>query len=144
MSHNVFQFGDTFWLQLTDTAMGTPPVSAYVTIYFVIHKICRILDTYGKCLLFYKRYLDDVFGIWFCSDPTKDAWAWKSFQADMNAFGKLQWEFSNCGISATFLNLMIELKNDEVMTTLFEKNSICTYTYLCSHVMPWCSPKSDL
>ena len=122
MSHNVFQFGDTFWLQLTGTAMGTPPAPAYATIYFAIHEMRRIFDEYSQYLLFYKRYLDDIFGIWYCPDPIEDERAWKSFQADMDAFGKLRWKFSERDTTATFLDMTIEFRNDGLTTTMFEKN----------------------
>ena len=34
MEYNVFQFDDTYWLQLTGTAMGTSLACMYATIYF--------------------------------------------------------------------------------------------------------------
>jgi hypothetical protein len=34
MKHNIFSFADTYWLQLTGTAMGTPAACAYATITF--------------------------------------------------------------------------------------------------------------
>ena len=34
MQHNVFTFDSCFWVQLTGTAMGTPPAPTYATIYF--------------------------------------------------------------------------------------------------------------
>ncbi len=72
MSHNVFQFGDTWWVQLTGTAMGAPPTPCYATLYFAIHELRCILDQYGKYLLFYRRFLDNIFGAWFCQDPIED------------------------------------------------------------------------
>ena len=37
MTNNVFQFGDTFWLQKVGTAMGAPPATPWATIFFGIH-----------------------------------------------------------------------------------------------------------
>jgi hypothetical protein len=34
MNNNIFQFGDTYWLQIDGTAMGVSPSCVYATIYF--------------------------------------------------------------------------------------------------------------
>ena len=38
MTNNVFQFGDTFWLQKVGKAMGAPPAPPWATIFFGIQK----------------------------------------------------------------------------------------------------------
>lgn len=63
MHWNVFKFGDTFWQQLTSTAMGTPPACVYAIFYYAIHELT--MPTYlQSCLALYKRYIDDGIGIW--------------------------------------------------------------------------------
>ena len=83
--HNVFQFGDTFWKQLTGTAMGSPPAPTYANATFATHG-ATFLHKYAEFLLLYKRYIDDILGIWRKhSDPIIDAQMWAEFKADVNA-----------------------------------------------------------
>ena len=79
MHHNVFQFGDTYSIQLTRTAMGTPPAPAYATLNFGIHKL-NFLPQFALFLVVYCHYIDDILGVW-CHhpNPNNDNDTWKCF-----------------------------------------------------------------
>ena len=62
MRNNIFQFGDTYWLQTSGTAMGTPPAPPYANLFFAIHEN-RFVRKYPQ-LACYKRFIDDIIGIW--------------------------------------------------------------------------------
>ena len=134
MENNIFQFGDSFWRQLTGTAMGTPPAPDWSTLYFCIWEIV-IIPKFPEILL-YLRYIDDGLGAWKINvrDPEANRLRFEEFKLAMNSYGSdhdffinsnhqpLQWEFSELTKHAEFLDLNISLQpNGTVKTWIFEK-----------------------
>lgn len=141
MTNNIFAFGDTFWLQQTGTAMGTPPAPPWATIYFCIHEY-RIIDKFPE-LHYYRRYIDDGFGIWIPQDDSPNI-RLDEFKMTMASYGidhpffartglqPLQWEFSSLDTSAIFLDLDISIKNRKIATKIYEKD-LNLYLYIPPH-----------
>jgi hypothetical protein len=83
MKNNVFTFGGSYWLQLLGIALGTPAACAYATIAYGQHENSVILQKYGDNLLYFKYYIDDIFGIWL-PPPTQKQATWESFKQDLS------------------------------------------------------------
>ena len=64
MNNNIFSFADTFWWQRTGAAMGTPVACTYAMLSFGHHENVEILPTFQPNLIYYRRYIDDILGIW--------------------------------------------------------------------------------
>jgi hypothetical protein len=107
MTRNVFSFDDTFWLQIAGTAMGTSTACTYATMYYAKHERTSILPAYGNQLPYFKRFIDDIIGIWTGGDSQ----AWTQFQSDLS-FGSLHWETSELTNSVAFLDLEISIDPD--------------------------------
>ena len=140
MSNNVFQFDDTYWLQLTGTAMGTSLACIYATIYYSYHEETRILPAYAHQhvvppgllppspeqwpaltvppLLLHARLIDDAIQIWDTAHLTPEIHS--DFVAHMQQefeFGSLEWEVESLSRSVNFLDLTINLETDGSITT---------------------------
>lgn len=130
MQHNLFKFGDTFWIQLSGTAMGTPPAPSYATLYYAIHELTYV-HRYPN-LLFYGRYIDDVIGIWLPdNDKSTDNVNWNNFKNNA-PFGVLQWEFTSRTTSINFLDVQFTIILNKIETSLYEK-ALNLYLYLPPH-----------
>jgi hypothetical protein len=132
MRNNLFQFGDTYWIQKTGTAMGTPPAPMYATLYYGIHEL-QFRPKF-KSLLYYTRYIDDIFGIWITdNNADTDALNWNNFQ-DVLQYGNLTWIVSERQISVVFLDLRLTLdtQTSSISTCLYEK-PLNLYLYLPPH-----------
>ena len=81
MNNNFFRFGDTYWLQNNGAAMGAPPCPAWATMYFAPAEDDSC-DVFSDHILFYKRYIDDIFGIWL-RQPGDEA-TWTEFKTHIN------------------------------------------------------------
>jgi hypothetical protein len=129
MKRNLFQFDDTYWLQKDGTAMGTPTACLHATISYGVHERNRILPTYKDFLLLYKRFIDDVFGIWIPHDNGLDDLAWSEFKNTMNEWRKLRWIVSDRTTSVDFLDLNLTINNGRILTRTFQK-SMNLYLYI--------------
>ena len=74
-------------------------------------------------MILYKRFIDDVIGIWCPNkNPKRDALEWNEFRDKMNAFPGLTWEFSERSKSIDFMDMTISINiSNKIETALFEK-----------------------
>jgi hypothetical protein len=110
MTRNIFVFDDTYWLQLRGTAMGAPPAPMYATLYYAIHE-AEMIPQFPELLL-YRRYIDDMFGVWIAQPIESTAIATSSrfqhFQASVHDYGGLSWSFTTSTTEIVFLDLLIQ------------------------------------
>jgi hypothetical protein len=128
MTSNVFQFDDCWYHQDNGTAMGTSVACVYATIYYSYHEETKLLPTYQSSLLYYRRFIDDIIGIWIPPDPTDSQWT--AFNADLS-FGLLRWETEALAHAVNFLDLTISVNHDYKLTTRTFQKAMNLYLYLC-------------
>ena len=128
MSNNVFNFGNTYWQQLSGTAMGTPAACAYATITYGHFENSTILPNFQQNLMYYKRYIDDIFGIWR-DTPCNN---WEKFKSKLDQFGTLRWNVENPSNTTTFLDLELTINHQKIYTKTFQK-PLNLYLYIPPH-----------
>jgi hypothetical protein len=128
MNNNIFSFADTFWHQLSGTAMGTPTACAYATITYGHFENTEILPRFSNQLLYYKRYIDDIFGIWIPPEYNASD-SWSQFKQLLNSWGNLKWKIEEPSLQTVFLDLNINLHNGRITTSTFQKQ-MNLYLYL--------------
>ena len=129
MKNNVVQFGDTHWLQLSGAAMGTPPAPPYATLFYAIFED-TILEEFGANLFLYRRFIDDILGIWTPSQhPADDTLAWNRFKTRLSDFHGLNWETEEHSLSTIFMDLTITIHDSRITTSLYSK-PLNLYLYL--------------
>eukprot|EP00956_Cyclotella_meneghiniana_P004412 scaffold5387_cov81-Cyclotella_meneghiniana.AAC.1 len=129
---NFLKFGDTFWQQISGTAMGTPPAPAWAILYYALHEN-NLVQRWRHNLYFYKRFIDDVIGIWIPDpDPSKDAQLWSDFCKDMNGCQGLTWKCEPPSKKVNFMDLTISIANNKIETDLYEKD-LNLYLYIPPH-----------
>ena len=107
--------------QMNGTAMGTSPAPTYATIYYGLQE-SKFLPQYQNHVIFYKRFIDDVFGIWLPHpNPKINSQLWEEFAASTNNYPGLTWEFNKPTNKVDFMDLTITITNGNISTSLFEK-----------------------
>lgn len=130
MRRCAFSFGDTFWAQKTGTAMGTPPAPPYATMYYGLWEQ-KMLKRHQPNLYFYRRFIDDVFGIWVPMGENDDE-KWDAFVRDLDGAEGLTWEVTDGPDKVDFMDLTLSIDGDRIRSTLYEKPSN-RHLYIPSH-----------
>jgi hypothetical protein len=111
MRCNVFQFEDTFWVQLIGTAMGTSCAVTFAKICFLLTER-RIRTKFAHRLPYFKRFIDDILVIWLVDNTItnhEEDEDWLDFKRELNTFGRLRWTVSKLTNKSVFLDLDITL-----------------------------------
>jgi len=100
--------------------MGTPVASSYATVSFGHYENTTILPQYHSNLIYYKRYIYDIIGIWLPS-PRNNTSTFNQFKLQLNNWGSLRWTVEEPSTSINFLDLNISLKGSSIYTSTFQK-----------------------
>jgi hypothetical protein len=130
MKGNYFTFGDTYWWQRNGAAMGAPPCPAWATLYFAAHED-NCCDLFNDEVICYKRYIDDVIGIWLCQPY--DNQRWDAFKNQLNDASALDWDFTDRSRSVNFLDLTFTVENNGLIRTNLYEKPMNLHMYLPPH-----------
>ncbi|KAL7476883.1 hypothetical protein ACHAW6_008090 [Cyclotella cf. meneghiniana] len=131
MRHNIMKFGDSYFLQLIRTAMGTSVAVIFANLYFGWHEKENLLPKYRdnlKRILFHARFIDDVFFIWIGDTDT----SWEELIQDYNNFGILKWDVTRPKLAVNFLDLELTIENGRITSKTFQKPNN-PYLYIPPH-----------
>jgi hypothetical protein len=125
MENNYFSFGDTQWKQMKGTAMGTSCAPCFATLY--LGAIEEKLFQSGSSPRFYRRFIDDGFGIWNNPKP----FSLNNFMARLRRDSKLQFETQICTTEACFLDVVI--RKESKYETKTHQKALNLFLYLPKH-----------
>jgi hypothetical protein len=107
MRCNIFSFGDTFWRQISGTAMGCPPAPHWANTFFGLFEAI-FLPIFQDNLSLYKRFIDDVNGIWTTHNPATNDEIWEQFKSALkNEASTLEWIVSPLSQVADFIDMTL-------------------------------------
>jgi hypothetical protein len=114
--------------------MGTPTAPLYSILTFGFHGNTTILNTFQANLLYYKCFIDDIFGVWIDNNvkgntPINGETSWDKFTQQLNTFRPLRWNVEIPSTSTNFLDLTIKIKDNKIVTTTYQK-SFNLYLYI--------------
>ena len=121
MKHNVFIFGNRYYLQKDGTAMGTNVACMYTTIYYSYYKENSLLHL--SYIKFYCRLIDNAFII--VGDTPNVFQNVSNAMDDFCPVGKrLTWKTNEPNDAVDFLDLTISIPEDETINTrTFQKEN---------------------
>ena len=116
LENNIFNFGELKYKQIDGTAIGSRLGRNFACTYMGEWESTLLQKSTTKPLLFI-RYIDDIFGIW-----TESIQKLKEFHKTANDIHpNIQVDLKSSTSSLEFLDVLIEVKDSEIQTSLYKK-----------------------
>ena len=128
MKNNIFRFGDSHWLKIKGTAMVTPPVQTYATVFYGVFGLL-LIERFGKNLFLYRRLIDDVLALRKRYDEKRDSAELRAFQETIQDWYGPEWTSQGPFLKLEVIEPTITIKENRTTTTLFEKK-LNLYLYI--------------
>jgi len=100
--------------------MGTPVACTYAMLTFVHYENVEILPKFQQNLIYYRRYIDDILGIWV-PPSNVDNDSFERFKTKLNSWGSLKWVVQNPTKRIQFLDLDLSLDNSRITMETYQK-----------------------
>ncbi|CAH2285163.1 Hypothetical predicted protein, partial [Pelobates cultripes] len=117
LSQNYFRFEQTRYKQIAGTSMGAAMAPMYANSYMYIFEQEQILIPFHDSILFYRRFIDDIFIIWKNVGPTPDEM--------LNTINSLdtpvRLTMTTSDKQIDFLDVRLYREDDKIAYTLFSK-----------------------
>jgi hypothetical protein len=101
--------------------MGTPVACNYTTVTYGHYENTEILNSFKSNLLYYRRYIDDMLGIWL-PPPTNQIVTWNRFKEALNKWGSLEWIVKEPSKQTNSLTCTCQLHNGRITTSTYQKD----------------------
>eukprot|EP00804_Cyclotella_cryptica_P013278 CCRYP_007044-RA/>CCRYP_007044-RA protein AED:0.44 eAED:0.44 QI:0/-1/0/1/-1/0/1/0/126 len=105
------------------TGMGMAPALPWATIFYALYKQ-HFVPKWNAHLIFYRRFIDDIIGIWL-PHPYRDTdtTLWSAFCNNLQQWHGLEWKISPHSDRCNFMDLALTLApTGKIETNLFEKS----------------------
>jgi hypothetical protein len=80
----------------------------YSILTFGYHENTKILPYFHNNLLYYRRYIDEIFGVWTYTNHPQTMHNWSNFKDLLNQYSQLRWNVENLTTTTTFLDLKMQ------------------------------------
>ena len=115
-----------FFLKLLNTAMGDFSAVVWALLYYAYQDVHILIPKHGHNLLYFKRYTDDILGIWISNKTTE----WVEFCDDVDTYRMLRRDIKKqeLSLSVNFLDLTLTLEGGKIVLRTYQK---AINLYLC-------------
>ena len=101
--------GNSHWLKLKGTAIGTPPAPTYATVFYDVFEFF-LPKIFGNNLLLYRLFIDDELVLWKRYNEECDASDLRALKKKIQEWYGMEWTFQVPFLKLDLMDPTIDIK----------------------------------